>query len=104
MLDKRHPDWHQKIDLERLDMGHGQTCMLGQLYGDFSHGARSLHLTDDRIRECGFHASAPLLMLELLAYELLDQAWIAEIRKRLSADAVAKAIAEIPQEPFHLVA
>lgn len=105
MLDKRHPGWHTKIDLERLDMEHGDTCLIGQLYGEFSKGARSLHLTDERLRQFGFHATGPLRILEVLAYELLNKAWTREIKKRLFTDEeAAKQAAGVPQEPFYLVA
>jgi hypothetical protein len=30
-LDEHMPDWEPRIDLDRLDLGHGQYCIRGQL-------------------------------------------------------------------------
>ena len=32
LLDEIEPDWYEKIDLERLDLGDSCNCVLGQLY------------------------------------------------------------------------
>ena len=29
--------WRHRIDLDTLDLGHAQMCVLGQLYGDYAH-------------------------------------------------------------------
>lgn len=32
LLDRKMPNWHQKIDLSRLDLANGEACVLGQLF------------------------------------------------------------------------
>ena len=43
LLDEKRPDWWQDIDLDRLDISTGCTCVAGQL-GGFSETMRSLGL------------------------------------------------------------
>lgn len=39
LLDKRHPQWYNKIDWVALDMQEPRECILGQLYADLGlHG------------------------------------------------------------------
>lgn len=68
LLTAHGPDgWRQRVNIERLDMGHIFGCALGQVYGDFSGGARQLFLaagligdeyarTNDLVRAYGFEA------------------------------------------------
>lgn len=34
-LDANVPNWREQIDLDRLDLGSCQTCVLGQLFADY---------------------------------------------------------------------
>lgn len=34
-LDANMPDWANRVDKNRLDMGHALNCLCGQLFGDF---------------------------------------------------------------------
>lgn len=38
VLDDVVHDWAKKIDTEKLNMGHWEECILGQLYGDWDDG------------------------------------------------------------------
>jgi hypothetical protein len=42
LLDKLEPVWWRKINTYLLAMGNPQTCILGQIYGDFVHGTKRL--------------------------------------------------------------
>lgn len=37
-LDEHEPGWDQRIDLGRLDIAAGCSCILGQLHGDYGVG------------------------------------------------------------------
>lgn len=43
LLDERCPDWDRYIQLINLDMGHTDTCVLGQVFGDYEHGEDLLY-------------------------------------------------------------
>lgn len=42
LLDRQSPGWFRRIDLARLDMKSCTFCILGQLYGSYGNGQRSL--------------------------------------------------------------
>lgn len=53
-LDEHGPDqWRDHIDLDRLDIGDGCDCVLGQLYGSFADGVGELSIGWDG-RDLGF--------------------------------------------------
>jgi hypothetical protein len=89
-LDRVMPGWATRIDVGRLDLSDGQTCILGQLYGEggYSRGAHQLFLLHGlTVRDCGFElplgAWRPLPVARL--YQPLQDAWIAAIAERVVA-------------------
>lgn len=46
LLDKRHPNWAEKIDLEALDIYDAYACILAQLYDQYWTGLDKLGLTN----------------------------------------------------------
>jgi hypothetical protein len=42
LLDRKCPNWHEEIDLSRLDLSCTENCILGQLYGGFTTGVRQV--------------------------------------------------------------
>lgn len=58
-LDTHVPDWRTRIDSATLDMKLHGYCILGQLYGSFNTGTRTLDLWDDTVIVYGFEASGP---------------------------------------------
>jgi hypothetical protein len=36
-LDRIHPGWADKINLEKFEISSGQQCVIGQLYGDYDN-------------------------------------------------------------------
>ena len=51
LLDKILPGWHTKVNLERLNMGSGTMCMMGQLFGDRVEGALAKEMYPDLMEE-----------------------------------------------------
>ena len=47
LLDFRKPGWRHKIDLEKLDLRSCQSCVLGEVYGDYCLGMSTLFPHDE---------------------------------------------------------
>lgn len=45
--EKYGPEWASKVDLDILDLGSSSSCVLGQVYGDWSEGVEALGLNTD---------------------------------------------------------
>lgn len=47
LLDEKAPDWWVpgKVDLDALDMQYGDSCVLGQIYGDYLDGCLKLGIS-----------------------------------------------------------
>ncbi len=43
-LDEIRPDWWRQIDADRLELGDGCRCVLGQLHGNYDDGVATLDL------------------------------------------------------------
>lgn len=84
LLDQRRPGWEHDINLGRLDISFGSTCILGQLYGTFENGLAKVFvgfsLTAEPAFEHGF------IGWTLTQDAILTRAWRREIlRRRTSA-------------------
>ena len=79
-LDQRVPGWFHRIDVNRLDIGNGRECVLGQLYGFYDTGLKQLGIGWWRVPGFGF----PLPLLGSL-----NKAWRMEVASRRSAAAPA---------------
>jgi hypothetical protein len=82
LLDKVKPDWYTDIDLGTLSLTDSWFCVLGQVYGNFSHGfVRAQSDACD-----GTHGEERFDLEAFLVYALLPwsrtRAWKKEIRKR----------------------
>jgi hypothetical protein len=44
VLDEHAPGWHQRIDLEKLDISSPFRCVLGQVFGHYIEGLVSLNM------------------------------------------------------------
>lgn len=54
-LDENGPaDWRGSIAPTKLDLGNGGTCVLGQVYGDYSRGLDRLGICDEFAGTAGF--------------------------------------------------
>jgi hypothetical protein len=80
LLDERYPDtWYDKIDLDTLDLSTTDLCVLGQLYGSYYVGRRTLGLTRGGAAELGFDG-----------LEELTDAWRRLIIERKNANVRAR--------------
>lgn len=57
LLDTEAPGWVQCIDLLHLDLRSFQSCILGQLFGDYGAGWDALGLTSQDCQDLGFDVS-----------------------------------------------
>ncbi len=57
-----HPHWYKHVDLNILDLGSAQKCILGELYGDFDEAEEDLHLD----REVGIKGNGAIPQSEAL--------------------------------------
>lgn len=73
-LDAHQPGWADKIDLKKFDIAYYKTCILGQLYGEYEIGLRTLYgvSTDSVVRDTILGQNAP------------ESEWIKEISSRLA--------------------
>jgi hypothetical protein len=53
-LDEHLPGWQDEIEWDELDMEHCETCIIGQLFGDYDRGMRILQLGEKDGRRLGF--------------------------------------------------
>jgi hypothetical protein len=44
LLDEKYPEWWKKINVDKLNMGDYQNCILGQLYGSYCTGLDKLNV------------------------------------------------------------
>jgi len=82
VLDKKVPGWECRIDPDTLDLASCQRCILGQIYGDYVDGRRTLELTDTVHH--GFTLSALVGGQRKREWEFLTKTWLRVLRKRLS--------------------
>jgi hypothetical protein len=55
-LDKHKPGWRDEVNVETLDLSHGDRCILGQCYGSYGNGAGQLGIEWEKARQLGFAA------------------------------------------------
>ena len=82
-LDRLHPDWEKEIDLSTLDEECAESCILGQLYGEFEKAPEELN-AKHRVVYLGFFKT------KKMDFEELTRAWKKLIYKRRVNCGVAK--------------
>jgi len=88
LLDRKSEGWYEDISLPKLNMENGISCILGQEFGDYWEGAKSLKLmTDPPIDEkkaiaYGFSLSDGEGNKKS-AWSTLAELWAFEVAKRL---------------------
>jgi len=91
-LDEVLPGWHRNIDTERLCIGKGTDCVLGQLFGTFLQGlSKSLIQEESPLRQApvqlGFLCIGGVCeALQEQDYEYLNQAWQEELSRRFDRE------------------
>ena len=53
-LDETRPNWADEIDLDILDLGDSNCCILGQLCDSYDNGQVELEINSDECRGFGF--------------------------------------------------
>ena len=96
VLDNMNPGWYKTVDRDKLDMGDNCRCLLGQLYGMYSHGLSALGIT--RHDSVYYGVDVPDVygedgpaVLEL-EYNKLSEAIVGEINDRLAFDSEVEAL------------
>lgn len=82
-LDRREPKWFTRIDLNRLNLGDGAICIIGQLFTDYVYGQEELKKNDTWMIAHGFY----LPNSDVNHYDLLTRAWWPEVYKKQEAEA-----------------
>lgn len=82
LLDENKPGWAGCINRDSLDIGTMYSCVLGQLYGNFTRGLVWLGL--------GWFQSASYGFLPTWTGKRLNKAWRVEIDKRQPARAPSR--------------
>ncbi|MEK7583502.1 MAG: hypothetical protein AAB483_03845 [Patescibacteria group bacterium] len=77
LLDKRVPGWVMRINLETLDIGESQFCVLGQLFKSYSNGFQALGIPGG----AGIHGFNSIGG-KSAEYALLNPAWKCLIKRR----------------------
>lgn len=88
LLDERYPNWENEIELAKLNMSSIDSCVLGQVYGDYLAGLQELDLDLDGRNASSYGFDLDLIALEqiddtILRRAQLNQAWLDQIRNRL---------------------
>lgn len=84
LLDREVPGWVKVISIDDLEMGESSWCVLGQIFGKFGTGEKSLGISDCG-GELGFELSGTGDYSDGTVereWSLLSQAWIDEIERR----------------------
>jgi hypothetical protein len=90
-LDDADPGWAARVDPDSLRLGDGESCVLGQLHGDYRRGLFRSRVLDGSSAfsrfvspvDLGFQASGGAgEEAERLDYAYLTRAWRDEVRAR----------------------
>ena len=83
------PNWLKEIDLEKLDLSNGNTCIIGESFGNYEEGLNQLEINDIVAEKLGFcestkdgdvDSSLPSLKPK---YKALTAAWKKTLRPML---------------------
>jgi hypothetical protein len=91
LLDQKHPGWENEINLEKFEIQNQCLCVLGQLYRSFANGANTLFgsmMYRNLVVDHGFDSgSGPDDLTVYRQFNLLQEAWVEEIKNRQSPPA-----------------
>lgn len=82
LLDRKMPDWANRIDLDNLDMGSCTSCVIGQALGCFGPAAVEGLGLDWYSHDDAWHGFTGGPISESVPYGDLEAAWAAEVRRR----------------------
>lgn len=81
LLNREVTDWYDLINLDLLDILHGDQCVLGQLFGDYVDGLRELGLTAKESNAHGFCFGYDLANYSYAGWADLTEQWKSAIRE-----------------------
>ncbi len=80
-LNKNRPGWVKKIKLSKLDLGDGETCILGQAFKqDFTDVVRDNEFLDENAYRLGFYEDSDKDEDDEEDYDLLTAIWYEKIK------------------------
>lgn len=87
LLDDYASDWFNFVDMDTFDIQSTEHCVLGQLFGSWTNGARDLGIEGDRERQCELgleltHEEYNSAFLGSLCQQFADE-WESQIILRL---------------------
>lgn len=80
-LDSTMPGWHRRISTETLDIEDTNTCIIGQLFGDYNDWSKDHHRNDFSVRH-GLHIRHE----GAKNWRKQTAAWIEQVNNRLRSD------------------
>jgi len=84
-LDSYAPDWRDRVDEQRLTMSSGQSCILGQVFGDYEAGINQIYRArarDEEYVDITSFSKGHGFIDNGACYLALDYAWQDELLKR----------------------
>lgn len=75
------PKWFKKINLKKLDLSNGYTCIIGELEGEYSKGIEVFGISGAVAEKMGFHSAMDNWIDEDKEYSLLTSIWKKVITK-----------------------
>jgi hypothetical protein len=99
LLDSKYPDWFKKIDFFKLSMDHCARCILGQTFGDYVKGLKSLwpgcNINEDFRYAFDYGFDVCLEDRQgygdsQIAWDELRRLWVHQIHERLDKDNCTK--------------
>ncbi len=70
-----NPKWVKKIDLKKLDLSSTNTCVIGEVFGNYHDGINKMDLDSSQAETLGFY------LQEDNDYGLLTKTWKSVIQK-----------------------
>ena len=88
-LDKNHPGWWLKIDLNKLDMGVCEKCIIGQAVCDFADWQVITfdEMNSNHAIELGFNA--PWMLGIGRNYKALDELWTEVVKEKFNSGSLS---------------
>ena len=89
LLDARIPGWHERVNIQTLNLAGCKNCIIGQVIGDYCDAVdidASLRKTDVRMAH-GFTANSGTAFGQKETWRRLESAWVDAIAARLHPDA-----------------
>lgn len=104
LLDKRMPNWHRRVNAERLNIDKCKDCVLGQLFWQYDLGLQALNVTNQEAIMLGFYAGIQKPRKREQRYIALTSEWRARIAERLEADRIRATLPTLRKQARRILA